>query len=70
MPLLETKGRKESVVKNNYSIAERNHIVEENLPTIDKVIRRNWRLMVTLRTTIQTGGRSAIISGRSSNMNC
>ena len=36
-------------MKNNYSIAERNHIVEENLPTIDKVIRRNWRLMVTAR---------------------
>ena len=36
-------------MKNNYSIAERNRIVEENLPTIDKVIRRNWRLMVTAR---------------------
>ena len=33
-------------MKNNYSIAERNRIVEENLPMIDKVIRRNWRLMV------------------------
>lgn len=32
-------------MKNNYSIAERNRIVEENLPMIDKVIRRNWSLM-------------------------
>lgn len=32
-------------MKNNYSIAERNRIVEENLPVIDKVIRRNWSLM-------------------------
>ena len=33
-------------MKNNYSIAERNRIVEENLPVIDKVIRRNWSLMI------------------------
>ena len=33
-------------MKNNYSIAERNRIVEENLPLIDKVIRRNWSLMI------------------------
>ncbi len=33
-------------MKNNYSIAERNRIVEENLPMIDKVIRRNWSLML------------------------
>ena len=32
-------------MKHNYSIAERNRIVEENLPIIDKVIRRNWPLM-------------------------
>ncbi len=32
-------------MKNNYSIAERNRIVEENLPVIDKVIRHNWTLM-------------------------
>lgn len=32
-------------MKNNYSIAERNRIVEENLPMIDKVIRCNWPLM-------------------------
>ncbi|MDE7243676.1 MAG: hypothetical protein K2O18_06850 [Oscillospiraceae bacterium] len=32
-------------MKNNYSIAERNRIVEENLPMIDKVIRHNWPLM-------------------------
>ena len=33
-------------MKNNYSIAERNRIVEENLPMIDKVIYRNWSLML------------------------
>ena len=33
-------------MKNNYSIAERNRIVEENLPIIDKVIRQNWSLMI------------------------
>ena len=33
-------------MKNNYSIAERNCIVEENLPVIDKVIRCNWSLMM------------------------
>lgn len=32
-------------MKNNYSIAERNRIVEEHLPCIDKVIRRNRALM-------------------------
>ncbi len=32
-------------MKNNYSIAERNRIVEENLHCIDKVIRRNRALM-------------------------
>ncbi len=32
-------------MKNNYSIAERNRIVEENLPMIDKAIRRNYALM-------------------------
>ena len=32
-------------MKNNFSIAERNRIVEENLPMIDKVIRHNWPLM-------------------------
>jgi len=32
-------------MKNNYSIAERNRIVEEYLYCIDKVIRRNWPLM-------------------------
>lgn len=76
-------------MKNNYSIAERNRIVEENLPTIDKVIRRNWRLMVTARLDYDDvyqdlavrlircvenydpdRGRSAIISGLSSNTNC
>ncbi len=33
-------------MKNNYSIAERNQIVEENLPMIDKVIRMNYGLIV------------------------
>ncbi len=32
-------------MKNTYSIAERNRIVEENLHCIDKVIRRNRALM-------------------------
>ncbi len=32
-------------MKNNYSIAERNRIVEEHLYCIDKVIRRNRPLM-------------------------
>jgi len=32
-------------MKNNYSITERNCIVEENLPMIDKTIRRNYALM-------------------------
>ena len=32
-------------MKNNYSIAERNRIVEENLHWIDKIIQRNAALM-------------------------
>ena len=32
-------------MKNNYSIAERNRIVEENLHWIDRTIRRNTGLM-------------------------
>ena len=32
-------------MKNNYSFAERNRIVEENLHWIDKTIRRNYALM-------------------------
>lgn len=32
-------------MKNNYSITERNRIVEENLPRIDRAIRRNRTLM-------------------------
>lgn len=32
-------------MKNNYSIAERNRIVEENLHWIDRIIRRNTSLM-------------------------
>jgi len=32
-------------MKNNYSIAERNRIVEENLHCIEKVIRKNHALM-------------------------
>jgi len=45
LPLLDAEKRKESIMKNNYSIAERNHIVEESLPCIDKVIRKNRALM-------------------------
>lgn len=36
-------------MKNNYSIVERNRIVEENLPMIDKVIRHNWALVKAAR---------------------
>ncbi len=36
-------------MKNNYSIAERNRIVKEYLPCIDKVIRRNYTLMRAAR---------------------
>ena len=32
-------------MKNNYSVAERNRIVEENLHCIDSIIRRNRVLM-------------------------
>ncbi len=32
-------------MKNNYSIVERNRIVEENLHCIDKIIRKNHALM-------------------------
>ena len=32
-------------MKNNYSIVERNRIVEENLHWIDNIIRRNYGLM-------------------------
>ena len=32
-------------MKNNYSLAERNRIVEEYLPYVDRVIRRNRALM-------------------------
>ena len=34
-------------MKNCYSIAERNRIVEENLYRIDNAIRRNWALIRT-----------------------
>lgn len=36
-------------MKNNYSIAQRNTIVEEHLWCIDCVIRRNWALMRAAR---------------------
>ena len=36
-------------MKNNYSLAERNRIVEEYLPYVDQVIRRNRALMRTAR---------------------
>ena len=39
------KYRKDNIMKNNYSIAERNRIVEEYLYCIDRVIRRNSPLM-------------------------
>lgn len=36
-------------MKNNYSLAERNRIVEEYLPYVDHVIRRNRALMRAAR---------------------
>ena len=36
-------------MKNNYSLAERNRIVEEYLPYVDQVIRRNRALMRAAR---------------------
>ncbi len=45
LPFLDTKKQKESIMRNTYSIAERNRIVEENLHCIDKVIRKNHALM-------------------------
>lgn len=36
-------------MKNNYSIAERNRIVEEHLWCIDRVIRKNRSLMRAAR---------------------
>ena len=37
------------MMKNNYSLAERNRIVEEYLPYVDQVIRRNRALMRAAR---------------------
>lgn len=36
-------------MKNNYSLAERNRIVEEYLPYVDRVIRRNRALVRAAR---------------------
>ena len=36
-------------MKNNYSLAERNRIVEEYLPYVDQVIRKNRALMKAAR---------------------
>ena len=36
-------------MKNNYSLAERNRIVEEYLPYVNQVIRRNRALMRAAR---------------------
>ena len=36
-------------MRNNYSLAERNRIVEEYLPYVDHVIRRNRALMRAAR---------------------
>lgn len=49
MPLLGAGCRKESIMKNNYSIAERNRIVEEHLCCIDAVMRRNHALIRAAR---------------------
>lgn len=49
MPLLDAGARKESIMKNSYSIAERNRIVEEHLFCIDAVMRRNHDLIRAAR---------------------
>ena len=49
MPLLGAGCRKESIMKNNYTIAERNRIVEEHLCCIDAVMRRNHALIRAAR---------------------
>lgn len=49
MPLLDAGARKESIMKNSYSIAERNRIVEAYLPCIDAVILRNRTLIRAAR---------------------
>ena len=49
MPLLDAGARKESIMKNSYSIAERNRIVEEHLFCIDAVMRRNHDLIQAAR---------------------
>ncbi len=36
-------------MKNNYSLAERNRIVEEYLPYVDRVIRKNRALMMAAK---------------------
>ena len=41
-------------MKNNYSIAERNRIVEEHLWCIDRVIRKNRSLMRAARPVSYT----------------
>ncbi len=49
MPLLETASRKESIMKDKYTVAERNRIVEEQLCCIDKVLYRYRNLLHTAR---------------------
>ncbi len=49
MPLLGTTGRKESIMKDIYSVAERNRIVEEQLCCIDKVLHRYRNLLQAAR---------------------
>lgn len=45
MPFLGAENGKESIMKNNYSIAERNRIVEAHLHCIDTVICCNRSLI-------------------------
>ena len=74
------------MMKNNYSLAERNRIVEEYLPYVDQVIRRNRGLMRAARLeyddvyqqlssalsvpTTPTRANWARISGRNCALNC
>lgn len=45
-------------MKNNYSIAERNRIVEEHLWCIDRVIRKNRSLMRAARLDYEHGNET------------
>lgn len=49
MQILVPKTERNVYMKNNYTVAERNRIVEEHLSRIDSTIRRNRALMRAAR---------------------